>query len=173
MKSNLVFIGMPGSGKSTLGKRVAKAMQMRFQDTDDLIEQNEGKRLQQILNRHGMRYFRSAEEKAVCQLEVENCVISTGGSVVYSDIAMQHLQTIGYIVYLKISPATLQRRVQNVSERGLFKPPRQSLFELYFERAAMYENWADICLDNNRTLTALQLDSHVASVKDVFNNNHV
>ena len=115
-RTNVVLIGMPGCGKSTLGRRLAKIRGMSFVDTDTLIERAEKKSLQDIVNRRGVRYLRQLESHVLSNMTVENTVIATGGSAVYSHAAMRHLGANGVVVYLQISLTTLVQRASNKSE---------------------------------------------------------
>ncbi|NNC99576.1 MAG: shikimate kinase [Gammaproteobacteria bacterium] len=159
-----MLIGLPGSGKTTIGKRFARSYNLKFLDTDALIEQRYGYSLQQLMNRHGHKFIRSIEEQALSSLNLQNHVISTGGSAVYSELAMSHLQASSCIVYLQISLATLLRRVNNTSNRGLVMLPHYSLPTLYHERLPLYRRWAQVIIDNNRPLTAWQFDRIAAQI---------
>ncbi len=163
-RSNFVIIGMPGSGKSTFGRQLAAAKGLGFVDTDTVIEQRFGCPLQTVFDQRGLKFMRALEETTICQLDVTNNVIAPGGSVVYSDAAMEHLQSIGTVVYLNISLQTLLRRVNNEVARGLFKLPATSLRDLYHERKNLYDRWADISLDNNKPLTQLQFDALLTQI---------
>ena len=163
-KSNLVLIGMPSSGKSTLGKIIAKKFGLNFVDTDHLIEQHAGSSLQHIVNARGLKNFRRIEAQVVSGLELENHVISTGGSVIYSDRAMAQLAQSGCIVYLRLSLPTMMRRLHNVGSRGLAKLPGDSLHKLYFERQPLYAPWAERTLDNNWPLSAARQEHLLAQL---------
>jgi len=156
---------MPGSGKTTFGKRLAKDQGLGFIDTDRLVEQRERMSFQRILARRGQNYVRNTEQTVVCGLSVQNNVIATGGSVVYSDAAMRHLADGGYIIHLNISLSTVLNRVNDMASRGLVKMPRTSLPALYIERLPLYQRWAEITLDNNYPLTALQFDRLSAAIE--------
>lgn len=145
-KSNIVLIGMPGSGKSTLGALLAQRLKMRFVDTDNLIEQHCGSSLQQYLDLNGYLALRELEESVLLSLQLHNTVIATGGSAVYSEQAMQYLSLSSTIVYLRASLQTLRLRIDNYESRGLAKPAEQSFDELFDERMALYERWADTTL---------------------------
>lgn len=163
---NFVIIGMPGSGKSTFGKRLAQVKQLNFIDTDSLIEQRFGCRLQTVVDRRGLAFMRKLEEETICSLDVSQSVIAPGGSVVYSERAMRHLQQLGQVIYLKITLATLLQRVDKKTERGLFKLPATTLQGLYYERRNLYDQWAHVTLDNNRPLTAMQLAKLLQQLSD-------
>ena len=160
-KSNLLLIGMPGCGKSTLGRQVARLLGLQFLDTDELIEQRYGHSLQHLVNRHGYRYLRRIEADVLSSLDLQNHVISTGGSAVYSDAAMRHLTASSRIIYLSISLPTLMQRVDNSASRGLAKLPGVSLQAIYRERLPLYQRYAEITVDNNRPLSAWQLEKIV------------
>lgn len=141
---NVVFIGMPGAGKSTLGVLTAKTLGKCFIDTDILIQQKEGRLLQEIIDQEGTRRFLDIEQKYICETTFENCVIATGGSVVYSQKAMKALKDTGTIVYLKISYREMGRRINNITTRGIVLGKDQTLHELYLKRTPLYEQYADL-----------------------------
>ena len=141
---NLILIGMPSAGKSTLGVLAAKALGMDFLDTDILLQSLQGEKLQSLLGLHGLDAFLQMEEAAVLSLDKENTVIATGGSVVYAPLAMHHLQTLGRIVYLHVSFEELQRRLGNASNRGIAIREGQTLQDLYRERCPLYERYAQV-----------------------------
>ncbi|AFP32205.1 shikimate kinase [Marinobacter sp. BSs20148] len=143
---NLVFVGMPGSGKSTVGVLVAKRLGLGFIDTDLLIQQETGRTLQHIVDQDGYVALRKAEEQVLLNLNAQQHVISTGGSAVYSDAAMRHLKTGGTVVFLDISLDTVFARIGDFSLRGISKKPNQSLLELYEERSALYSRYADLTI---------------------------
>lgn len=163
-KNNIVLIGMPGSGKSTLGRVLAKRLGKRFVDTDTLIEQDQNMPIQTIVSRRGLRFMRRLEERVLCDLELEGYVIATGGSAIYSEKALVKLGEHGVRVYLKISLTTLLKRVRNIDSRGLVKMPSYSLPRLYAERLPLYEAKADIQIDNDRPVTAVGLDALVKKI---------
>lgn len=169
VQPNITLIGMPGSGKSTLGKRLAKMRRMEFIDTDDVLEQLENMPIQDIVNRKGVNYLRALEGEVLSQLNYQNHVISTGGSAVYSQQAMAHIGSLGARVYLKISMRTLTQRINNVESRGLAKMKSHSLPRLYSERAPLYEEIADIVAINDRPMTAVGLDTINQQLDYFFN----
>lgn len=148
---------MPGSGKSTLGRRLARQRNLKFIDTDLLLERHENMPIQAIVNRRGVNHLRKIEAQILSTLTLENHVVATGGSAVYSQIAMQHLGDIGARVYLQISLATLVTRVNNVTSRGLAKMKSHPLPRLYAERETLYRAYADIVANNNRPITAVSM----------------
>ena len=153
-KNNLVLIGMPGAGKTTIGWFLSKHLGMTFIDADQLIEQTANLPIQSIVNNWGLAKFTELEESVLCDLSIENAIISTGGSAVYSHRAMSHLGYIGCRVYLKITANTLIRRVTNQDRRGLYKLPGHDLMRLFRDREHLYPNYADITFDNDRSFTA-------------------
>lgn len=146
-KSNVVLIGMPAVGKSTLGVLLAKAMSYDFTDTDVFIQNRERRKLQDILDSEGPAGFRAIEERNVLQLHCERTVIATGGSVVYSDAAMRHLRRDGTIVYLALPLPLLLSRLTNLGSRGVVRVPGQSMEDLFRERVPLYARYAEITLD--------------------------
>jgi shikimate kinase len=143
--SNLILIGMPGAGKSTVGKRLARSLSLPFLDTDQLIEDRWGCPLQEIIDSEGLEAFRIKEEEAILSLDVVRHVISTGGSVVYYPRAMGHLQDLGWILWLDLPLEELESRLANGAEdRGLVRTPNQSIADLYGERKPLYERYAQI-----------------------------
>lgn len=148
-KDNIILIGMPGAGKSTLGIVLAKIMNYDFVDADLVIQQQCDKTLERIIDACGPEGFIEVENQVLINMTAEHTVIATGGSAVYSDEAMQHLGSIGRVVYLKISYDELRGRLADLSERGVvMKGGRgMSLRELYDERKPLYERYADITVD--------------------------
>ena len=140
---NIVLIGMPGSGKSTVGVLLAKAIGFGFIDTDLLIQGREGKLLCDIIKEKGAEAFLRIEEEITSGVSAENCVIATGGSVVYGASAMKHFQEIGPIVDLKVSESELEKRLKNLFRRGVvMRKPGETLSDLYSERVPLYERYA-------------------------------
>jgi len=147
VRNNVALIGMPGAGKSTLGVLLAKRTARSFTDTDLLIQKLEGAPLQQIIERDGVESFRRIEERVVLGLDCSNCVIATGGSVVYSATAMEHLARLGQRVYLDVPLAELERRLGDLDKRGVIREPGQGLDDLLAERRGLYERWSDVRVD--------------------------
>lgn len=144
---NVVLVGMPGAGKSTIGVLLAKVMGRSFIDTDVCIQVNEGRRLQDIIDRDGVDVFRALEERYVLATNCRRHVIATGGSVVYSEPAMLHLKANGVVVYLDLPMARIRARLKNLEERGVVMIPGQSLDGLYVERAPLYHHYADMVVE--------------------------
>jgi shikimate kinase len=141
--TGIILIGMPGSGKSTVGILLAKLLSKNFIDTDVLIQTKEVRSLQNIVDRDGYLALRRIEENILLNLECRNCVIATGGSAVYSDGAMLHLKKAGIAVFLDVDMATLKARVRDYETRGLAKRPDQTVDDLFSERIALYRKYAD------------------------------
>jgi shikimate kinase len=147
LKSNIVLVGMPGSGKSTVGVILAKLMSFDFLDTDLRIQSSQKRSLQEIVDSDGHLTLRDIEEDALLSLDIQNHVIATGGSAVYSAPAMAHLASTGTVIFLEIDLASLENRVHNFGTRGLAKRPEQSLADLFAEREALYKQVADITVN--------------------------
>jgi shikimate kinase len=147
--SNIILIGMPGSGKSTIGVLLAKKLSMQFIDTDILIQVNEGRSLQSIVDEKGYMELRSIEECHLTSMVFENHVIATGGSAAYSKRAMIHLKRDGIIVFLNVTIPALLKRVHNFETRGLAKRMDQTIEDLFNERFPLYLNYADIIIDSS------------------------
>ncbi len=141
---NIILIGMPGAGKSTVGVVLAKTLGMQFIDTDILIQERVGKMLQEILDEDGPDAFKRIEEETILSLHPRRAVIATGGSVVCSGAAMAHLKSGGVVVYLEISYEEMEKRLKNITTRGIVLLPGQSLREMYDERVPLYEGYADL-----------------------------
>lgn len=162
--SNIVLIGMPGSGKSTCGVVAAKMLLKNFFDTDLLIQNFENSALQDIINNKGNDYFERAEESAILSLDIDGTVIATGGSVIYSDKAMEHLKKLGKIIYLHIDYENMCSRISNLSTRGVLIKNGETLKDMFDERLPFYQKWADVTIDcNSNTIeeTARQIVSAV------------
>ena len=143
---------MPGAGKSTVGVILAKYLSKDFVDTDLLIQNRRHHSLQDILDQYGYLKLREYEEQEILRLHVKNAVVATGGSAVYGEKTMKHLQAGGKIVYLKLGVNELLKRIDNFETRGLAKPKEQSFHDLYQERERLYERYAQItinCADKN------------------------
>lgn len=160
---NIVLIGMPGAGKSTVGVVLAKSLGMRFIDTDILIQERTGRMLQAILDEDGPEAFGRIEEETVLSLHAEHAVIATGGSVVCSEDAMAHLKAGGVVVYLEITYDEMERRLTNITTRGIVLLSGQSLHEMYDERVRLYEGYADLTVASSGG----DLESVVGNVLEV------
>jgi shikimate kinase len=144
---NIILIGMPGAGKSTVGVILAKTLGMTFIDTDIAIQERTGRLLQEIIDTEGPDAFLLAEEETTLSLSYSNCVIATGGSVVFSTKAMDKLKKEGVVVYLEISCDEMVRRLKNITTRGIVLFAGQGLVGMYRQRVPMYEKYADVTVD--------------------------
>lgn len=145
---NIVLIGMPGAGKSTVGVLLAKTRLMSFTDTDLLIQEKFRKSLSDIIREEGTEKFLEIENRVVCENDFQNTVVATGGSVVFGGEAMEKLKKSGTVVYLKVSVEELEKRVNNIHTRGIAMKEDSSLGEIYLERKELYEKYADFVLDS-------------------------
>lgn len=141
--SNVILIGMPGAGKSTIGVLLAKALGMGFVDTDLVIQEGQGALLGELLEKKGVGGFLEIEEGVLASLSVENCVVATGGSAVYSEKGMRALKEKGICVYLSLAEKELLKRIRNIKARGVVLPQGKSFGEVYKERLPLYEKYAD------------------------------
>lgn len=144
---NIILIGMPGCGKSTVGSFLAKLIGYRFLDTDTVIQSMEGKVLQDIIDEDSLESFLTSEERALCSLCCDETVIATGGSAVYSERGMKHLRKGGKVVYLKIGTEELKKRLWNFAARGIAGAKDKSLEQLFEERRPLYEIYADYTVE--------------------------
>lgn len=144
---NVILIGMPGCGKSTVGVLAAKALTMDFVDTDLLLQRKAGRPLQRMVDELGAEGFARVEEACVCGLEARGAVIATGGSVATEDAAMEHLKAGGLVIFLRLTPETLSRRLKNMKTRGIAMEKGQTLRDLYERRQPAYLKWADAVVD--------------------------
>lgn len=145
-RDNVILIGMPGVGKSTIGVLLAKRLKLAFVDTDIYIQTREGKSLQELIQLHGTSGFCDLEGKYILSLSAAASVIATGGSVVYINAAMEHLQAGGQIVHLDLELERLQKRLDDIDARGVVIGPDQRLGDLYAERQPLYAKYADITI---------------------------
>lgn len=164
----ITLIGMPGSGKSCMGRAVASKVSMKNIDADAVIEKRTGRKLQEIINTDGLDAFKKIEEEVLLSLGDDNIIISTGGSAVYYDRAMQHFKAIGKVVYLKVSLDVLIERLGDFSKRGIAMKDGQTIKDLYDERCALYEKYADKtinCSGNAYSQYRKKLIDYINSIK--------
>lgn len=147
---NITLIGMPGSGKSTVGVLLAKTLGFDFIDTDLLIQKREGALLQDVLNTHGTEEFLDLEADAICSVECENTVIAPGGSVICRERGIEHLRKLGRVVYLRIPCPVLEERIHNMGSRGIAFQHGETLRDIYEYRTPLYEKYADLVVDGDR-----------------------
>lgn len=146
---NIILIGMPGAGKSTIGVVLAKKMGYSFIDSDLLIQEREKMLLYEIIEQKGLETFKQIENEVNAAIQAEHSIIATGGSVVYGTEAMAHFQSIGLILYLKLDYQEIESRVGDLEQRGVAIPPGCTLKELYEERTPLYEKYAHFTIDCN------------------------
>lgn len=161
---NIIFIGMPAVGKSTVGVVVAKRLGYRFVDADILIQETEGKLLKEIIQEKGIEGFLQVEDRVNAGICADHAVISPGGSVVYCENAMNHYKEIGRIVYLKASYETINKRLNNARNRGVVLKDGQSLKDLYEERVKLFERYADITICED----GMELEETIQAVLDAL-----
>lgn len=143
-RNNIILIGMPGSGKSTLGIELAELIGYGYIDSDSVIVAREGKSLSKIIEEIGREAFLDIEAKVNSELSASRCVIATGGSVIYRERAMQKLKELGTVVYLKLSYEVIERRLGDLKKRGVALKDGFTLRDLYEERTPLYEKYADV-----------------------------
>lgn len=163
-KENIVLIGMPGVGKSTIGVILAKVLGFAFVDSDLEIQRAEGKLLRDIIREQGTDGFVEVENRINSRLDVTHSVIATGGSVVYGAEAMEHLKQIGTVVYLKQDYAVLKKRLHNIRGRGVVLKAGQTLDDIYRERCVLYEKYADVTVDES----GLDIEETLALVQETL-----
>ena len=155
---NIILIGMPGCGKSTVGVVLAKTIGYRFLDSDLLIQETDGRLLSEIIEQDGLEGFNSIENRINSQIRVDKTVIATGGSVVYGREAMEHLRNIGVVVYISLSYEEIEKRLGDLTKRGVSIKKGQTLRELYDERLPLYEKYADLIItEDNKNISETAL----------------
>ena len=161
---NVILIGMPGCGKSTVGVVLAKILGYRFVDSDIVIQEQEHRLLSEIIAQEGLTRFNEIENRVNSGLTVEKTVIATGGSVVYGKEAMAHLKEIGTVVYIRLPYEEIEERLGDFAARGVSIRREQTLRELYDERVPLYEQYADLIVDEEHltvSKTALTIARHL------------
>lgn len=144
---NIVLIGMPGCGKSTVGVLLAKSLLFDFVDTDLIIQHRFAKSLCDIIEQKGLDGFKKVENEVLSELKYKNSVIATGGSAIYGKQAMENLKKNAKIIYLKLSPEEIVSRIKNITTRGIAMKKGMTITDLYTERAPLYDKYADITID--------------------------
>ncbi|WP_313259450.1 shikimate kinase [Lacrimispora sp.] len=147
--NNITLIGMPASGKSTVGVLLAKRLGYSFVDVDIVIQEQEGRLLKEIIEKEGQEGFLAVENRINAGLNVRHSVIAPGGSVIYGKEAMEHLKEIGTVVYLKLSYESVEERLGDLADRGVVLKDGMTLRDLYEERVPYYEKYSDITIDEN------------------------
>ncbi len=157
-KTNITLIGMPASGKSSVGVVLAKRLGKKFVDTDIVIQEKYGKLLKDLIEEHGDDGFREIEDEVNATLDVSNSIISPGGSVVYGERAMKHLKEISVIIYLELSYTAIKSRLGDLRERGITLKDGQTLKDLYLERTPLYKKYADITINEMKKSLSKTID---------------
>ena len=157
-KSNITLIGMPASGKSSVGVVLAKRLGKRFIDTDMVIQEKYGKLLKELIEEYGDEGFREIEEDVNASIDVTNCIISPGGSVIYGERAMKHLKENSIIIYLELSYTAIKSRLGDLRDRGITLKEGQTLKDLYLERVPLYEKYADITINEMKKTLPRTID---------------
>lgn len=147
MMTNVILIGMPGCGKSTVGVVLAKNTGRRFVDSDLVIQERTGKLLHELIEEHGIEGFWQIENEVNASLDPTGAVVATGGSAVYLGTGMEHLRSIGTVVYLQLPYEEIEARLGDLNARGVTLQPGQTLRDLYDERVPLYEKYADLTID--------------------------
>lgn len=168
-KDCITLIGMPACGKSSVGVILAKKTGRRFIDGDLLIQEQTGKLLKELITELGDQGFRMLEDRINAEIRAEHAVIAPGGSVVYGEQAMRHLKELGTVVYLKLPYTAIRRRLGNLEARGVSIRKGQTLRQLYDERVKLYEQYADITVDETRLNTRQVVEAIVQAVESAGN----
>ena len=169
-KNNIVLIGMPGVGKSTVGVILAKVLGYQFLDADLLIQKQEGKLLKDIIAEAGTDGFIEVENRVNAGIECSNTIIATGGSVVYGQEAMEHLKEIGTVVYLEVPFSILEKRLSDIKGRGVVLKEGQTLYDLYLERTPLYEKYADFRISEEGLGVEETVNLLVSKLQNLNNN---
>jgi len=169
-KSNIVLIGMPGVGKSTVGVILAKVLGYQFLDADLLIQEQEGKLLKDIIAEVGTEGFIQVENRVNASIDCTRTIIATGGSVIYGQEAMEHLKEIGTVVYLEVPFSILEKRLSDIKGRGVVLKDGQTLYDLFMERTPLYEKYADIRVSEEGLNVEETVDLLVNKLQNLNNN---
>lgn len=145
--NNIILIGMPGAGKSTLGVVLAKALGFDFVDTDLIIQSEQRDKLYRIIQKKGIERFIEIENETVAALKTQNSVIATGGSVIFGKEAMENLKKLGKVVYLQVDENEIEKRLSNIKTRGVVMKDGETVHEIYDTRTPLYERYADIVIN--------------------------
>lgn len=164
---NVILVGMPGAGKSTIGVLLAKRIAFDYIDSDINIQHKTGESLQETMDRDGYLKLRDIEEEVLKEIHVDNTVISTGGSAVYGDSAMVHLKKNGIVVFIKASLDELKSRVHNYEHRGIARRPDQSFQELFDERDLLYNKYSDITVNSLKGNQDEMVEEIVEALRDM------
>lgn len=167
---NIILIGMPGCGKSTVGVLLAKSMLCNFVDTDLIIQNKYQMSLCNIIKKDGLEGFTEKENSVLSELSCQNSVVATGGSAVYCNEGMQNLKKDGRVIYLKLSPTEIKKRIKNITTRGIAMKDGTTIEELYTERCALYEKYADCTIDCENTTPEECVNKIIEIIGDEKNN---
>lgn len=170
MKNNIVLIGMPGAGKSTIGVLLAKALNYNFIDADLVIQQQNNKKLYEIINEVGIEEFLKIEDETISNINTSRTVIATGGSAVYGENAMNHMKDNGIVMYLKLSCLEIINRISNIKTRGIAMKEGKTIFDIYNERVPLYEKYADIIIDAEGTNIEECVSLVMEEIVNILNN---
>lgn len=168
--NNIVLIGMPGVGKSTIGVILAKVLGYQFLDADLLIQEQEGKLLKDIIAEVGTEGFIQIENRVNANIECTKTIIATGGSVIYGQEAMEHLKEIGTVVYLEVPFSILEKRLSDIKGRGVVLKDGQTLYDLFMERTPLYEKYADMRISEEGMNVEETVDLLVNKLQNLNNN---
>ena len=160
------LIGMPGSGKTCMGRAISGKLKMKVIDGDKLIESKTGKTLDTLISENGLDGFKKIEEETLLSIDTDNIIVSTGGSAVYYDSVMQHFKKMGKVIYLYVGIDVLKKRLGDFSKRGIAMRPGQTIEDLYRERCALYEKYADITVDCNGSAYPRYQADLIAKIKE-------
>ena len=169
-KDNIVLIGMPGVGKSTVGVILAKVLGYQFVDADLLIQEQEGKLLKDIIAEVGTDGFIQVENRVNANINCSKTIIATGGSVIYGREAMEHLKEIGTVVYLEVPFPALEQRLTDIKGRGVVLKDGQTLYDLFMERTPLYEKYADVRVSEDGLGVEETVDVLVSKLQNLNNN---
>ena len=166
--SNVTLIGMPASGKSTVGVLLAKRIGFSFVDVDIVIQEKEKRLLKEIIRSEGLQGFLEIENRINSELDVDNAIIAPGGSVIFGKEAMKHLKEISLVVYLKISYESLVSRLGDITDRGVVLEEGMNLQDLYHERTPLYEKYADIIIEEDDKSFGEVIDELRSQLEQIF-----
>ncbi|MBR3811769.1 MAG: shikimate kinase [Agathobacter sp.] len=169
-KNNIVLIGMPGVGKSTIGVILAKVLGYQFLDADLLIQEQEGKLLKDIIDEVGTEGFIQVENRINANINCSKTIIATGGSVIYGQEAMEHLKEIGTVVYLEVPFSILEKRLSDIKGRGVVLKEGQTLYDLFLERTPLYEKYADVRISEEGLGVEETVNLLVSKLQNLNNN---
>ena len=161
----ITLIGMPGAGKTCMGKALSRKLKMKVIDGDKLIEQRTGKKLHEIISEQGLEGFKKIEEETLLSITEDNIIISPGGSAVYYDNVMQHFKKMGIVVYIYVSPEVLIERLGDFSKRGIVLKDGQTINDLFDERSPLMEKYADITINCNGSAYPLYQKEAISKIK--------